>query len=198
VRCNTHARRRSIDALVGGPEGGGAMSRTVRRRTIKEGRSLGDYVSESLVYLVVIAGLVIAVRWYFVTYLRSPSPVLSQYLAAIKAGDVDTQYRLLSTATKSRWFPTQSIYADRFKAAQGLAGRISDFTITKLTEDPGGQKAVADVSLAIRDARQELYQASAKSYKDVYVLRKEPDGWRVALEESWDKMESSRAAANTR
>lgn len=174
------------------------MSRTVRRRTIREGRGLGDYLSEWLVYLVIAAGLIFAVRWYFVTYLHSPSPALSKFLAALKAGDVDTQYAMLSATTKARWFPTRSVYRNEFKSAQGLAGRISDFTITKMTVDPDGQRAVAEVTLAIRKAHEELYQASANAYKDTYVLRKEPDGWRVALEETWNKMESRRAASDVR
>ncbi len=174
------------------------MSRTFRRRTVREGRGLGDYLSESFVYVVAVVLLFVAGKWYFVTYRHSPSPVLSQYVAAIKSGDVEAQYRMLAATTKSRAFPTQSAYQQGFPPAQGLTGRIADFTITKMTEDPSGDRAVAEVTLAIRDAGQKLYQAGSNSFKDVYVLRKESGEWRVALEESWDRLNSRRAASTNR
>jgi|DewCreStandDraft_4_1066084.scaffolds.fasta_scaffold40736_2 hypothetical protein len=172
------------------------MGRTIRARPrYREGRGIGERLAEIVVYVVVVAALIAGARWYFVVYRNSPSPLLSRYIGAVNAGNVEEQFRLLSEETRQR-FGSLSRYENQWKPARNLTGRISNFVILSMKED--GPKAEATVRLKIRDAGQELYIATTKTYTDQYVLRKEGDGWRVALHESWDRLESRKPAEATR
>src|SRR5689334_15370425 len=122
------------------------MARMVRPVRVKEGRSLGERGSEIIVFLLIIAGLAFGARWYFVVYKNSPTMALMNYVGALKASDVEMQYTMLSSDTK-KVFPDKATYADKWKMARGLQGRLVDYTITKITET--GNKAEADVSVAI-------------------------------------------------
>jgi hypothetical protein len=157
------------------------MGRMVSRSRPREGKGIGEFISESIIYIIIIAAVVVAGRWYFFIYLRSPSAALLKYLGASKAGDVKTQYQMISSAAKQA-VGSQDVYDDRYPMAHGLGGHIVDYTIEKMTET--GEKAEADVTITVRKSGQEIYQAAADKYNDHYVLRKESDAWRIALESS--------------
>ncbi len=155
------------------------MARMVRPTRVREGRSLGERSSEIIVFIVIAAGIVWAARWYFVVYKNSPTVALMNYVGAVKAGDVDTQYTMLSESTK-KTYTDKDTYVDKWKMAQGLQGRLVDYTITKITEKDG--VAEADVSVGIRKPSQEILQVSGSTVTDHYTLVKDPSGWRVALD----------------
>jgi hypothetical protein len=165
------------------------MARMVSPARRREGKGIGERISELAVFAAIIAAAVWAGRWYFVVHRNSPTVALMSYMGALKSGNVDTQYKMLATSSKKS-FPDQETYAKDYPLAQGLTGRMVDFQITKITET--GDKAEADVVVPIRKPGQELYQAAATDYQDHYVLVKETGGWKVVLEKS--KIKSGEAA----
>jgi hypothetical protein len=167
------------------------MARTVRPMRVREGRSLGERSSEIVVFIVIAAGLVWAARWYFVVYKNSPTVALMNYVGAVKAGDVDTQYAMLSASTKKS-YPDKDKYQESWKLARGLHGRLVDYTISRIEES--GDKANADVSIAVRKPGQEIYQAAATNVTDHYILVKDPEGWKVALDQSFKSINSLKYA----
>lgn len=169
------------------------MARMVRRPRYREGRGLGERFAEIAVFILIVVGIVLAVRWYLFDYLRAPGTALGNFVAAMKAGNVEGQYQLLATSTKN-YFPSRREYADKWKLAQGVAGRLTTYTISNVVET--GDKATADVTVSIRKAGQELIQIEAETFKDRYVLRRESDGWKVVLEAS--KLESQKAVSDLR
>lgn len=169
------------------------MARIVGRQRIREGRSLGERLSEVVVYILIIGALVWGVRWYFVVYLHSPKVVLGKYLGYVKAGDVKAQYPLLAASTKAL-FPSEKDYNDKWPPSHDLAGRLAAWEIKTVRES--GDTAEITCVLRIRRPGQELYQAASDPYNDRYTLVKESDGWKVALEKS--AMESVNAAQSRR
>lgn len=170
---------------------GHPMARIVGRKQIREGRGLGERLTEVIVWIAIIAGIIYGARWYFTVYLVSPRTILSKYLGYVKAGNPEAQYGYLANSTKGI-LPTQAAFEKEWKGARGFAGRISDYSITSITET--GSDAKLTVSVGVTKPGQELYQAAADSFKDVYVMRKEASGWRVVLEKSTVR---SLAAAGT-
>ena len=167
------------------------MARTMRPMRVREGRSLGERSSEIVVFIIIIAALVWGARWYFVVYRSSPTVALMNYVGAVKASDVNTQFKMLSASTK-KFYPDVDSYTDKWKMARGLRGRLVDYTITKLDEK--GDKATADVSVAIRKEGLEIYQAASTSVVDHYILVKDPDGWKVALDQCYKTIETQKFA----
>jgi hypothetical protein len=157
------------------------MARVVGRARQREGRGIGERLAESVVYIIIIAIVAVAAHRYFFVYLKSPSAALLKYLGAAKAGDVNTQYSLITDSSKAR-FKNKDEYDDRFPLAHGLQGRMIDYKIEKMTEL--AEKAEADVTISIRKSGQELYQAGSDNTKDHYVLRKDSSGWKLALDAS--------------
>ncbi|MCC6729405.1 MAG: hypothetical protein IT208_08700 [Chthonomonadales bacterium] len=166
------------------------MARMVSRARRREGRGIGERLSELVVYVVLFAAVIAGVRWYFVVYRHSPGPAITAFLGALKAGDVPGEYRMLARSTK-RYYPTESTFSSGWDPAQGFLGRLANYTIVSVT--PKGDTAVAVVSVSVRKPGQELYEAATDTYTDRYVLRDEADGWRVVLEAS--KLESLQALA---
>jgi hypothetical protein len=160
---------------------------------VREGLGLGERSSEIFVFIVVIAALVWAGRWYFVVYKNSPTAALMEYMQAVKASDVDAQYKMLSASTK-KTYTDKSAYVDKWKIARGLQGRLIDYTIGKIEQK--GEQADADVSVAIRKPGQEIYQAAAETVVDHYILVKDPAGWRVALDKCFDQIKSIKYATD--
>src|SRR5688572_29166610 len=117
------------------------MGRMVRPVRVREGRSLGERSSEIVVFIVIAVGLVWAARWYFVVYRNSPTVALMNYVGAVKAADVEKEYAMLSTPTKAV-YPDVRTYRSQWNMAQGLRGRLVDYTITKIEEK--GSTAEAD------------------------------------------------------
>jgi hypothetical protein len=157
------------------------MGRTLSRSRPRQGKGVGEFISESIIYIIVIAAVVVAGRWYFFVYQRSPSAALLRFLGASKAGDVKTQYDMISSAAKQA-VGSQDKYDDNYPLAHGLGGHIQDYKIEKLTE--AGESAEADVTMTVRKAGQEIYQAGADNFNDHFVLKKENDAWKIALEAS--------------
>src|SRR5687768_8695751 len=157
------------------------MARSVRPVRRREGRGIGEIMSEYFIYVVVFIGLILLARWYFFVHLKAPQTALLSFLGAVKSGNVDRQYDLVSSSTKRIW-PTQRDYDRKCPISHGLSGTLADYTITKMTDS--GEKAEADVTLSIRKAGQELYQAGADQFKDHYILFKEGGAWKVALDAS--------------
>ena len=52
------------------------MSRMVSRPRSTGGKGIGDRLAEFVIYIVVIAGVGLAARWYFVIYRNSPTAAL--------------------------------------------------------------------------------------------------------------------------
>lgn len=159
----------------------GHMARIVGRRRIREGRSVGERLTEIIVYVLIIGGLVWGVRWYFAVYLQSPKVALGRYLGLVKAGDVKGQFEMLSARSKA-YFGDARQYEDKWPASQDLAGRVASWEFNKVQEE--GDRAQIDAVVNIRRAGQELYQASSDPYSDRYVLVREADGWKIALDQS--------------
>lgn len=157
------------------------MGRIVGRQRIREGRSLGERASEIVVYVVIAAALIWGGRWYFVVYSKSPKVAMARYLGLVKSGNVKEQFAMLSSASKT-YFGTPSQYEDKWPPAQKLTGRVAGWEIGEIKES--GDKAEVPVTLNVRKAGQELYQAASDPYTDDYVLVKEQQGWRIALEQS--------------
>lgn len=149
----------------------------MQRQPIREGRGIGEKLTELLVWAVIIAALVYGGRWYFVVYRNSPGVALKSYIGAMNAGNSEAQYAMLSSTTK------QQINEDAYSklpVAQGLSARVANYTIKNVVET--GEKATANVTMQIRKTGQELYQAGSDSFDDNYLLRKETDGWKIVLE----------------
>ncbi len=158
------------------------MSRMVSPTRRREGKGLGERLAELSVFAAALVGIFLFGRWYFVIYRNSPTVALMDFMGALKAGNVEGQYKKVASDTKKNFFPDMDTYRDKFKMAQGLTGRMSDYRIDKITET--GNKAEADVTVPIRKSGQELYQAANTDYHDHYVMTKESDGWKVVLDKS--------------
>lgn len=157
------------------------MGRIVGRRRIQEGRSLGERFTEIVVYVVLIAGAVYGVRWYFTDYLRSPKIALGRYLGHVKAGDVKAQYAMIAESSK-RYFSSVSAYESKWEPARGLTGRLASWQVEPVAEKD--DRAEVKAILNIRKSGQALYQAASDPYTDLYVLVKENGEWKVALDQS--------------
>ena len=169
------------------------MARSVRPVRRREGRGIGEILSEYFIYIVALVGLVLLANWYFRIHLKSPQTALLSFLGAVKSGNVDRQFDLISSSTKAQ-FPTKRDYDRKNPMAHGLSGRLAEYTVTKMTDT--GDKAEADVTLSIRKEGQELYQAGADAFKDNYVLKKEGGEWKIALDAS--TLQSVNAASQFR
>jgi hypothetical protein len=171
----------------------GTMARIVGRRRIREGRGLGERLTEIVVYVVLIAGAIYGVRWYFTEYLQSPKVALGRYLGLVKSGDVKAQYEMLSSSAK-RFFPSVAVYENKWPPARGLAGRLASWQIEPVSQKD--DRAEVKAVLNIRKTGQALYEAASDPYTDRYVMVKEKDGWKVALDKS--DLASTPAAKGTR
>lgn len=154
------------------------MARMVSRSRPTGGKGIGERISELAVYVVIVAAVVFAARWYFVVYKNSPTYALLGYLGASKGGDVSVAYNLLTTETREM-FGSHNNYDEKFPLARGYTGSLVDYKIDKITE--AGNKAEADVTMTVRQSKQEIYQAGTDNYKDHFVLKKESGSWRIAL-----------------
>ena len=154
------------------------MSRMVARSRPKEGKGIGEILSEGFVYIIILVVLGFAARWYFVIFLNSPTNALQRYLGASKAGDVKTAYSLL-TADSKQTFGSQDKYDDRWPFAHGLGGHMVDYKIEKITES--GDKAEADVTQTVSKSGQKVYEAGFDNYKDHYVLMREGGAWKLSF-----------------
>src|SRR5436190_2347581 len=123
------------------------MARSIRPTRRKEGRGIGEILSEYFIYIVAVIGLLLLARWYFFVHLRSPDTALLSFLGAVKSGNVDRQFELIAASSKQAW-PTRKEYEKQCPLAHGLSSRLAEYTIEKMTDT--GQRAEADVTLSVR------------------------------------------------
>jgi hypothetical protein len=153
----------------------------VARKQTKEGKGIGEVISESIVYIVVLAALAFAGRWYFFVFRASPAFALQQFIGAVNAGNYKGQYALLSSDAKAS-FGSAGQYDDKSPLAHGFSARIQNYNIDKVTET--GERAEADVTLNMRKSTDSLLASDSEKFNDHYVLKKESDGWKVSLSQS--------------
>jgi hypothetical protein len=159
-----------------------------RGRSSYASRGWGERLSELIVWIALIVALGIGARWYFIVNPSTPGYALSTFLDGVRDGDPAREYKLLATSTKV-YFPTVSAYSKGFALAHGIAGRVNNYTISKVTVTSINsrsitEKAEADVNMTIQRANQQLYQDKTDNYKDHYFMVKENDGWKIVLEKS--------------
>src|SRR5262245_1416129 len=130
VCCHLHLPIYSAPCRQEKEEESHSMARMVSRPRRREGTGIGERLAEYSIFIIALVAIGLAARWYFVVYRHSPTYTLLQYLAAIKSGDPETQYNIISAGTKQS-FSSKSNYADKWKSAQGFRGRLTDYTITK-------------------------------------------------------------------
>ena len=156
------------------------MGRTVSGRPRRrEGRGLGEIMSESLIFIMIGVGLVAAGYWYFAIYRNSPQVALQHYIAAVNSGNVDAQYAMLSDTAK-KWAGSQSNYADKWPLAYGLSARVAQFTFSNSQQN--GDSWTTDVNMSVLKQTTSLLATGSTKYIDHYVMVKQPDGWKVELE----------------
>jgi hypothetical protein len=157
-------------------------------RPVIEG-STGIKFSEIIVVAFAIAGVVIGVRAYL-DYRHGPTFALSQYMGAVKAGNVENQYALIDETDKKSHFPTRRDYARLETIAHGYTERIENTSFGAGRKNSDGTRVTIPMTNTIRatSAGKQLYQNGAtQSYSDNIVMRKDSDGnWRVLLSASVD------------
>jgi len=158
------------------------MSRRMAgRQRQREGRGLGEILSESFIFILMAVGLVAAGYWYFAVYRKSPQVALQSFLGYVNSGNPDGQYSLLSESSK-RYFGSKDAYADKYPLAYGLSARLASYSFKN--EQLSGDTWKSDVQMNVRKKTSELLNTSGDSYTDHYVLQKDPDGWKIVLEKS--------------
>jgi|SRR5579872_1475021 len=165
-----------------------------RSRPVVEG-STGIKFSEIIVVAFAIAAIVLGVRAYL-DYRKGPTFALSQFVAAVKAGNVENQYKLIDEMDKKNHFPTRHDYARLETISHGYTERIENTTYGPEQKSADGTKATISMTNTIRASStgKQLYENGQKeTYTDKVVMRKDSDGnWRVLLSASVD----SRAKLN--
>jgi hypothetical protein len=167
------------------------MARIMSRpRPTIEG-STGIKFSEIIVIGMVIAGIVIGVRWYL-DYRHGPTFALQEFIGAVKAGNVGNQYALIDEKDKKAYYPTQGAYEQNSTLAHGYTERVESSNLgpeQKSSDSP--DKVTIPVSVSIRATAEgkQLYQTGqTQTYSDKIVMHKGSDGhWRVMLSQSIDK-----------
>jgi hypothetical protein len=154
------------------------MSARPRRR---EGRGLGETLSESFIFILMAVGLVAAGYWYFAIYKKSPQVALQNFLGYVNAGNPEGQYSYLADSSK-KYFGSESAYKDKYPLAYGLSARLASYAFQN--EQLSGDTWKTDVLMNVRKKTAEIMNTASDSYTDHYVLRKEPDGWKIVLEKS--------------
>jgi hypothetical protein len=166
------------------------MARMVSRTRQQEGRGIGERMAESAVFIVIAVVIAFAARWYFFVYQKSPQVAVQSFFGAVNSGNVDTQYNLLTSDAKAA-IGSKNDYDDKFPLAHGFSARMANVTVTKMTE--AGDTADADLSLAIRKnvgdqsstaPGSSLTSAGTDSFTEHLSLKKESDGWKIALDKA--------------
>src|SRR3954449_11238083 len=99
------------------------MARTMNARPRrKEGRGLGETLSESLIFILMAVGLIAAGYWYFAIYKKSPQVALQNFLGYVNSGSPEGQYSFLADSSK-KYFGTEKDYQDKYPLAYGLSAR---------------------------------------------------------------------------
>lgn len=166
------------------------MARMVSRTQRKEGTGIGERMAESAVFIAVLIVIAFAARWYFFVYQKSPQVAIQNFFGAVNSGNVDTQYNMLTSEAKSA-IGSKSDYDDKFPLAHGFSARMTNVTVTKMTE--AGDTADADLSMTIRKnvgdqsgavPGSSLTSAGTDNFTEHLTLKKESDGWKIALDKA--------------
>ena len=70
------------------------------RPRYREGRGIGEMLSESFIFILMAVGLVAAGYWYFMVHRKSPEVALQSYLGAVNSGNPEAQYLYLADTSK--------------------------------------------------------------------------------------------------
>jgi hypothetical protein len=154
------------------------MSSRPRRR---EGRGLGEVLSESFIFILMGVGLVAVGIWYFTVYRKSPQVALQGFLGAVNSGNPEAQYSYLAESSK-KYFGSKDTYADKYPLAYGLSARLASYNFQN--ESLSGDTWKTDVQMHVRKPTSEILNASTDNYTDHYFLQKEGGAWKVVLEKS--------------
>src|SRR5579871_6183193 len=101
----------------------------------REGRGLGEILSESAIFIMMGIGLVLGAYWYFMIYLKSPQVALQGFISALNSGNADAQYSYLADSTKKMpEVGSKENYSDKSPLAHGLAARVTSFSIKNQTQ----------------------------------------------------------------
>jgi hypothetical protein len=162
------------------------MARVIRFQPQKERNGMRVGGPEMIVFAMMAIGAFFGVRYYFNTYLKSPSYALGQFIGAVKAGSPERQFELMDEKAQ-KVFGSARAYAKE-PLARGYAARIENFTITAETPNPKNPDEItikADLVVRGGSKGKQLYQSSSQSVKDTYTLAKNAKGeWRVVIAKS--------------
>lgn len=163
------------------------MSRMISKRLRYDKERPTMRPAEALIFGLIVIGLVMAGRWYFLIYRQSPGFILGQYFGAVKAGNVERQYDLLSEMDKHYF--TLSDYEKRVPQARGYTERIAGFNVgtpVPNPKDPQVAKVQATLSVRASADGQALYQNGVtQDATDTYMMRQDKDGaWKLWLMQS--------------
>ena len=154
------------------------MSSRPRRR---EGRGLGEILSESFIFILMGVCLVGIGFWYFQVYRKSPQVALQGFLGGVNSGNPEAQYSYLADSSK-KYFGSESSYADKYPLAYGLSARLATFTFKN--SELSGDTWKTDVQMNVRKKTSEILNTASDNYTDHYVLQRESGVWKVVLEKS--------------
>ncbi len=163
------------------------MARIVTRsRPVKEGNT-GMKFSEIVIIALVIGVIAFGAR-YYMEYRKSAPFALSEFMAAVKAGNAESQYKMISELDREKYFKTLSEYK-RLLFPHGYTERIANVVLSAPESDPRDETVVSvKMTTQIRDTTvgKKLYEnGSTGSFQDTVKMRKDADGnWRVLLSKS--------------
>ena len=162
------------------------MARVIRFRPQKDKDGMRVGGPEMIVFGFILVGAFFGVRYYFNTYLKSPSYTLGQFIGAIKAGSPERQFELMDETTQKVFGSARNFAKEPL--ARGYAARIENFTITSEVPNTKNLSEVTiKAELVVRGGSKgkQLYQSSSQSVKDSYALAKNAKGeWRVVISKS--------------
>lgn len=163
------------------------MARMVRRTRQNDAGGMGIRLPELIVMIAAVAAIVAGIRYYFFVYRVSPGYMVTEYWGAIKAGNVERQYALVSEKDKTRYYPTQKTYETQAPQSRGYTARVADVICSqeeKDARDPGIMRVKATISIRGSSSGKALYESDVTKYDDTYAMRKEGDQWKVWLGKS--------------
>ncbi len=141
---------------------------------------------EAIVFVMLIVGAFLGVKYYFQTYRKAPAYALGQFFSAVKTGNVDAQYALLDADDK-QFFPDKQSYS-KAPLAHGYSARIENVAFGNETKAAQhGDAVTIDAVISVRGTAKgkELYQQSSQTVQDSYTVRKDSNGdWKVVLSKS--------------
>lgn len=143
--------------------------------------------SEGIIFVVIVIGIFLGVRYYFNVYLKSAGYALGAFVGAVKAGNPETQFAMLDSNDQNSIGSLKN-YEKQIPLGRGYATRIENFTLNEEKPNPQDPDEVTlKATLVVRGGAtgKQLYQTSSQTVNDTYVLHKDSKGeWKVALSKS--------------